>query len=212
MNVPLPVEILIRPAISDQEADMVRDFYAANPHANVKERDFAALSRAVMDGLVMLAVEPGADPSHDIWRGVCVAFYKPNDYYAEVGGSQCLLNGFGLQKLLIAACTLTSYELRPPSRDIFAITGVSNLVTQRNLISCGLDPSAMDTSLQTDAGVVGFNPQDKVLHRFKTPPPHLCRAVLKHAENTGQLMRGADTIRLRIELPVIDCLKQSGLW
>lgn len=194
-----------------EETGELARFYAKHHHESIRERPVVDLMKAADEGLVTIAQD-----ENENWLGVSCCFYKPGGDYAEIGGVRVIFERWGLQSLLMAASILTSYEMSPVNKALFAVTGATNGTSQKNLQGCGFQLHSPSAQLLHACHLRKFDPAAKVFLILPPPSPRPplspFQTILKTAEAAGALNKSGTSIPLSLNLPVISQLKASGNW
>lgn len=112
------VVILRNPASAEEPGALgrVRSFYERNPREGVRPRPQDMIERAFDEKAIFSLETPD-----DTIVGIGVRFAYLDGDYKEIGGDLIIVNGFGLQKLLVVARTVADHLFDPSEGPMCAI-------------------------------------------------------------------------------------------
>jgi RimJ/RimL family protein N-acetyltransferase len=181
--------------------DELAAFYTSNPSNRVKERDPEQLLRAIADRKVYVVRD-----SAGALCGVCGAFEYGDGTYREIGGVRVILNGFGLQGLLMSLAVAMEHQFDPPAEALYAATAHDNNASIISIERAGFHETK-DLGARRMAAL-GLDQLDVAKRYFLLPSAGLSQA---EAYVCGQLssrriIRPAGALNLDIQPPFTDLL------
>lgn len=183
----------------DDALDELITFYAANPSKRVKERDPAQLLRAMKDRKIYVV----RDESNAL-RGVCGTFEYGDGRIREVGGVRVILNGFGLQALLMSLAVAMEYQFDPPKEALYAATAYDNDPSIISILRAGFkDASDLGAVRMAALGITQLDPAKRY---FLLPPDNVNAAerYVLSALSSRRIERRGGVIELDVKPPFTD--------
>jgi hypothetical protein len=181
------------------EAELARvlEFYRQNPHPMVRERAPTILGDAIGRSSLLLLEE---DDSKIV--GVCVQLSHANGMYSETGGVRILVNGFGLQAIMMGICSINEYIFAPPTHKIFAITADDNIPSLKNIEKAGFILWKGDEEFLNTMKYGSQFPPDKRLFQFNLQRVRRVRDQLIKLVSCPLLRRPEKDVTLLLEHPL----------
>jgi hypothetical protein len=183
----------------DIQAELARvvAFYGQNPSQYVRERDPDLLKAAIGRSSVLLV----EDENGSIF-GSCVQISHGDGQYSETGGVRVLINGFGLQAVMMGICALNEYIFSPPTDGMFAITAADNEASIKNIQRAGFLPDIPDSQLLGKIGYTGQFPDSKRFFRFQREAATKVRDTLLLLNSARSIKRGSSSLSIELEHPL----------
>jgi hypothetical protein len=181
----------------ERELARVTAFYGQNTSQYVRERDPQILKEAIGRSSVLLL-----EDERKIIQGSCVQISHGEGLYSETGAVRILINGFGLQTIMMGICAINEYIFSPPSDSIFAITAADNEPSLKSIQRSGFVPDLPGRDLLHTIGYSGEFPDTKRFFRFQREEALPVRDKLLLLRSTGELRRASSTISITVEHPL----------
>jgi hypothetical protein len=181
----------------EPELERVLAFYGQNAHKYVREREPEVLKTAIGRSSLMLL-----EDEQSSLKGVCAQITHGHGLYSETGAVRILVNGLGLQSIMMGICALNEYIFSPPDNYIFAITAEDNVASLKNIVRAGFVSHTPDDSLTTAIGYEGGFPLEKRLFRFELAKAHEIRGKLLNIASSRSIGRGASVTQITVDHPL----------
>jgi hypothetical protein len=190
----------LRTASNDRvEAELARilAFHKENAHKFVRERDPGILKAAIeRSSFLLLEDESGK------LVGTCAQVSHGNGEYSETGIVRVLVNGFGLQTIMMGIAAITEYLLSPPEHDIFAVTASDNDPSIKSILRAGFLSHTEDSAFLKTLGLSEF-PPSKRLFRFDHATTTTIRRQLIDLAKTHKITKGERSLDLTPGVPLL---------
>jgi hypothetical protein len=130
--------LVIRQATS-RDLPKVLHFYAQHSHPNLKARGDEAMIQAAREDRKLVLVLDGSEVV-----GAAATFEHLDGDYHEAGAARIIINGYGLQKVLVWARTIHTFLMDPPRGEYFSVVrdteGADAQRSKTALLKCGFEP------------------------------------------------------------------------
>jgi len=190
----------LRPASSDKvDAELVRilAFHKKHAHKFVRERDPKIL-KAAIERSSFLLLEDELGELH----GTSAQISHGSGKYSETGIVRVIINGFGLQTIMMGLAATTEYVLSPPSHDIFAITASDNEASIKSILRAGFVSHKADSALLQTLGLLEF-PASKRLFKFEHSVTSVIRRQLIDLAKSRRITKNNHTLSLAPDVPLL---------
>lgn len=181
----------------ETELARVTAFYGQNTSQYVRERDPQVLKTAIGRSSVLLL-----EDEQDVIQGSCVQIGHGQGSYSETGAVRILINGFGLQSIMMGICAINEYIFSPPGDRIFAITAADNEPSLKNIQRSGFISDLPSPELLDAIGYGGPFPDTKRFFSFRRENAVPIRDKLLILKSSGELRRESSTIPITLEHPL----------
>jgi hypothetical protein len=181
----------------EAELSRILAFQNKYRHKFVRERDPSILKDAIeRSSFLLLEDEPGE------LHGTCAQVSHADGQYSETGIVRVLLNGFGIQTLMMGIAAITEYLLSPPERDIFAITASDNDGSIKSILRAGFVSHKEDSRFLQTLGMSEF-PPSKRLFRFDRLATAAVRRQLVDLAKSCRITKGGQTVSIIPDVPLL---------
>jgi len=177
--------------------ERVLAFYRQNAHKYVREREPEVLEAAIDRASLIIAEDEGGRI-----QGSCAQITHSDGLYSETGAVRILVNGFGLQAILMGICAFNEYIFSPPSKYIFAITAADNYPSIKNIERAGFLHDQPEASVLAAIGRKEGFPPDKRFFRFDPTKARAVRERLLQLAVNRELRRGDTKITFTLDHPL----------
>jgi hypothetical protein len=181
----------------EAELSRILAFHKKYAHKFVRERDPKIL-KAAIERSSFLLLEDELGELH----GTCAQVSHSDGEYSETGIVRVILNGFGIQTLMMGIAAITEYLLSPPQRDIFAITASDNDGSIKSILRAGFLSHKEDSALLQTLGLSEF-PSSKRLFRFDRSTTTTIRQQLIDLAKSRRITKGGQTLALIPDIPLL---------
>ena len=196
-------EVLVNGSVSmailkQRELDEWFAFQSRHRSDFVRERDPLQIEKAAIGQKAFVL----RDALGEICGTCAVLEYDEDGLYREVGSVRITVNGWGLQTVMMAAALVSEWTFDPTPLPHLAITAIDNEGSIKSIGRAGfrkvedLEPGrwAAMGAQKSSAKVYFLAPDTSLL-----PNQALLRAIVRD----GGIRRGAHTLNLRMDIPIV---------